>query len=313
MRTSVTFPSPRLIRLVCLLAFASPSVALAQTPDRAAEDSANAGVTDTSGTSDAPSPGDGVGNSAASATPKAATSTAPKAATIAQPVAVAPAKVDEPSYASVAGVGVERVPASGYPTYKTRGLYGGSLWLTFHGLQWPYMPMRAGEPKLMLGLSGSGWVDTGYEKVRTGKAGDSDLKYLVQQGRFVLRATPTYRIGDWFVQGQAELVANNDQTQTQAQGVPSADDVWIRAGKWNTFDIQAGRFEAWELYHLGMGLDLNTLERHGANNPYSVDNGKPPDFYGVTYAYYRPSGAGNVAAHFYLTDFLRVEALTSWQ
>ena len=42
----------------------------------------------------------------------------------------------------------------------TRGIWGGSLWLTFHGLQWPYMP------KTGVGVSGYAWVDTGYEQIR---------------------------------------------------------------------------------------------------------------------------------------------------
>jgi hypothetical protein len=167
--------------------------------------------------------------------------------------------------------------------------------------------MKLGESNTMLGLSGSVWVDTGYEKIKAGSPSDSNVKFAVQQARAVLRATPTYRSGDWFVQGQVELVGNNDQTQTQPK-VVSTDDLWVRAGKWKAFDIQAGRFEAWELYHLGMGLDLNTLERRGANIDGSADH--PPDFYGVTFAYYRPSGAGNVAAHIYFTDYLRLEALT---
>lgn len=333
MRNSMTYPGPIVIGYLCLLAFGCPSIAMAQTPAEATDDSTGDETTEARDTSSVPAAPSDSANKSDIAVPNVAKAPVPAAAPIAQPAPVVQAQ-SEPAASSSSAIGVQRVPDSGYPgapsgsthgvvdslahwdwklgetAPKVRGIYGGSLWLTFHGLQWPYMPKKAGEPALMLGLSGYGWVDTGYEKIRTGKAGDSDVKYLVQQGRFVVRATPTYRIGDWFIQGQAELVANNDQTQTQAQGVVSADDVWMRAGKWDVFDIQAGRFEAWELYHLGMGLDLNTLERHGANNPFSVDNGRVPDFYGVTYAFYRPSGAGNVAAHLYLTDYLRIEALT---
>jgi len=35
---------------------------------------------------------------------------------------------------------VERLPPSAYPEEYTRGLYGGSMWMTFHGAQWPYYP-----------------------------------------------------------------------------------------------------------------------------------------------------------------------------
>src|SRR5678815_681069 len=47
---------------------------------------------------------------------------------------------------------VERLPPSAYPEEYTRGLYGGSLWMTFHGAQWPYYA-RTG-----IGVSGYGWV-----------------------------------------------------------------------------------------------------------------------------------------------------------
>jgi hypothetical protein len=177
--------------------------------------------------------------------------------------------------------------------------------MTFHGLQWPVSPFHTDQPRTQLGFSGSGWVDTGYKKVDTGTVGAADAKRWITQGRFVLRVTPTYSKGDWFVQGQAELVANKDQTISQPN-VADTDDLWLRAGRWNKWDVQVGRFEAWELYHLGMGLDLNTVEREGANDG---QNRPPSEIYGVTYAYYRPSGVGNVAFHVYPTKFLRAEVL----
>ena len=73
------------------------------------------------------------------------------------------------------GISIEQLPAGAYPEATpdggifgksfslgppTRGIWGGSLWLTFHGLQWPYMP------KTGVGVSGYAWVDTGYEEIR---------------------------------------------------------------------------------------------------------------------------------------------------
>lgn len=125
---------------------------------------------------------------------------------------------------------------------------------------------------------------------------------MLQQGRLLLRVTPTLNTGDWFVQGQAELVANKDQSSRQPD-IADADDVWIRVGKWNAFDLQIGRFEGWEVYHFGMGLDLNTLERHGATDDvYGV-----PEIYGVTYAFYRAPGVGQVAFHAYRHEAFRIE------
>jgi len=72
--------------------------------------------------------------------------------------------------------------------------------------------------------------------------------------------------------------------------------------------VQLGRYEGWEVYHFGMGLDLYTLERNGATDTvYSV-----PQIYGVTYAFYRPAGVGQAALHLYPTDYLRFELGTQF-
>ena len=45
--------------------------------------------------------------------------------------------------------------------------------------------------------------------------------------------TPTYTNGSWFVQAQAEIVANMDQLDDQpAPQVVDTDDVWVRTGVW---------------------------------------------------------------------------------
>jgi hypothetical protein len=197
--------------------------------------------------------------------------------------------------------GIERMPAAAFwPPPYLRGLYGGSVWLStgLHGLQWPYYR------KTGIGISGDLWVDNAYEKVTRGNSTEPNQKAWIQQGRAVLRVTPTYTSGNFFAQVQAELVANKDQTLKQPD-VADTDDLWVRIGQWNKWDIMLGRYQAWEVYHLGMGLDLNTFERQGATD---VAN-PPPDIYGVTYEFYRPSGVGNVGFHLYPTNFLRFELL----
>jgi len=89
-----------------------------------------------------------------------------------------------------------------------RGLYGGSLWLepSFHGLQWPYMA------KTGVGISGSAWVDTGYETNKSESSSVANSTTYLQQARAVLRVTPTYVSGRFFIQAQAELVGNGCQT-----------------------------------------------------------------------------------------------------
>ncbi len=199
--------------------------------------------------------------------------------------------------------GLITLPKDAFFSPRVRGIPGGSLEATTHGLQWPYLKQTA------IAVSGGLWVDTGYEQIRRGDANQADIDYFLQEGRAVLRITPTFNAqNSWFVQGQAELVLNKDQTLSQPL-VADTDDLWIKLGQWgkefHSWDVQVGRFEAFELYHFGMGMDLNTLERRGA-----FESVIPvPDVYGVNYTYYRPSGPGNVAVHYFPTDFLRIEGL----
>lgn len=195
----------------------------------------------------------------------------------------------------------ERLPPTAYTEWTSRGLHGGSLWLSgnFHGMPWPYYP------KTGIGVSGYGWLDTGYQRVDAGQENSPDRAYLVSQGRGALRISPTYSSGDWYVQAQAELIANKDQAASQP-AVADVDDLWVRTGQWKKWDLQVGRFEAYEVYHFGMGLDLNTLERLGALDPMTR---QPPDVYGLTSIVYRQSGVGNVAFHLYPTENIRFELL----
>jgi len=75
----------------------------------------------------------------------------------------APATVPEVAE-PVTKIGVVRLPASAYPAFQIRGLTHGSLWLTFHGMQWPYLPNLAAGERFVIGMSGWGWVDTSYQK-----------------------------------------------------------------------------------------------------------------------------------------------------
>jgi hypothetical protein len=214
-------------------------------------------------------------------------------------------------------VGVERLSGSAYPAPRTRGIPGGSLAGTMHGLQWPYLPAVGGTQAVRLGLSGSVWSDGSYATIDAGlKEAHGDQKRLTMQSRAVLRASPTYsRNSGWFAQGQAELVALGDQATTPVMGF--TDDLYVRIGKWNVFDLTAGRFQSWEIAnHYGMGLDLNTLEREGANIRTADKHPKPA--YGLTYFWDRADlNLGSYAVHLYSPavaglppNILRVELLT---
>lgn len=228
------------------------------------------------------------------------------------PPNVEPIPATHASAAFVEHLGPESFPG------RLRGLYGGSLWLepTFHGLQWPYMSHTG------IGVSGNFWSDTGYETIKRDVSTLPNSAMYFQQGRGVLRVTPTYVSDGFFIQGQAELVGNTCQTADTGNSVCSTgtfttDDLWIRFGRWNSWDLKVGRFEGWEVYHLGMGMDQYTFERLGpgmfgaGTNPASPPL-NVPTLYAVDYLQTRPAeglAVGDVAFHLYPTDFLRLEFL----
>jgi hypothetical protein len=216
---------------------------------------------------------------------------------------------------TVSLIGLELLPGSAYPDTPTRGLKYGSLWLTFHGMQWPYQPLIEGGPGMRVGISGSIWNDLSYARVIPGKELQKNIgrqSRWVTETRGVLRVTPTYNWKEgWFAQAQGEFVLHGDMTVPTPASLGSTDDLWVRAGKWNLFDIQVGRFQGWEIAnHFGMGLDQNTLERAGA-----VVTGasvkQPPSTYGLSYFWDRQDILlGGYAAHVYPTKFLRGEFLS---
>src|SRR5262249_16939404 len=131
---------------------------------------------------------------------------------------------------------------------------------------------------------------------------ESDRSFWLQQGRFLLRATPTWSNGDYFVQAQGELLLYINQT---VGNLPiDVDDAWVKFGRWDKWDIQVGRYEGWEIYHKGMGFERDTLEDIGA---FDNRDSTVIDIYEVNYAFYRQNGPGQAAAHYYVNKYLRFE------
>ena len=202
---------------------------------------------------------------------------------------------------------------------RLRGIQGGSLWLQpdFQGLQWP-QNTRSG-----LGVSADFWVDSGKAAIRRGTRLLPNSDLLFQQGRARLRLTPAYVSGRFFAQAQVELVGNLCQAVTSIQattpiclaaGTFTTDDLFVRFGAWNAWDLKVGRFRAWEVYHFGMGMDPYTFERLGAGmfgvDSFTMPRLEVPQVYGVTYLYDRPSeglAVGNAAFHLYPTEYIRFE------
>jgi hypothetical protein len=158
-------------------------------------------------------------------------------------------------------------------------------------------------------ISGDTWIDTGYRHLETSEP-DPNLvgeARLFQEGRLNLRATPTFTYDEhWFVKAQAELLAH---AENRSGGhIADTDDAWVKIGYWDLFDIQLGRFEAWEVYHKGLGLERYTLEDQGAT-PTDEPNvqGAEVDIYEVNYAMYRQDSFGQIAAHLFPAGWARME------
>jgi hypothetical protein len=178
-----------------------------------------------------------------------------------------------------------------------RGIPGGSMETIWHGLQWPYYP------KTGLALSGWGWVDTGYEQQDRSLSTENDRAFWLQQGYLDLRISPTWSNGNFFVQAQADILAWHSSIKGDLP--VDVDDAYIKFGQWGKWDFQAGRFEAWEIYHKGMGFERNTLEDIGA---FDARDTTVVDIYEVNYAFFRQDGYGQAALHYYPFKWLRFEA-----
>jgi hypothetical protein len=149
-------------------------------------------------------------------------------------------------------------------------------------------------------FSGDLYIDTGYEKSLKALGSEKDVEFWLQQGRFMLRVTPTYSTGSFFVKASAEFLAHVDEIHGEEH--IDTDDAWLKIGMWDLWDLQLGRYEGWEVYHKGQGLERDTLEDLGAFDG--------PDIYEVNYAFYRQNGFGQAALHLYPTDYLRFEVGT---
>lgn len=276
------------------------------------------GQTDASAREPAPAPEEAPPPPPAEPEPATPPVVAPVESTPPPPAATTATGTSPERETAVSLVGVEQLPGSAYPETYIRGIKYGSLWLTFHGQQWPYMPAFNGKEGTRIGFSGSFWNDLSNARIDadeslSGARGVKDQNRWTTQTRGVVRVTPTYNHGDgWFAQGQAEIVVQGDMrpdTSLGGNAIVNTDDAWVRVGKWNLFDVQFGRFQGWEIAnHYGMALDQNTLERLGPVIPTLPR--QPTDGYGLSYFWDRQNFTlGAYAAHIYPTKYLRGELL----
>jgi len=202
---------------------------------------------------------------------------------------------------------LEILPPSAYPSTPLPGIRGGSLSFVLAGMQWPYMPSYGKDyPRLRIGFSGSSWIDANMRMVRPGRSTFPDVLDLRMQGRLTFRVSPVYNFDkDWFAASRIEFIAITEQQHEEGKYV-DVDEAWVRVGRWNRFDATIGRTQGFEVYHFGMGMDINTQEREGARA--SVGS-NVQQAYALTELWDRGINNGAVALHWYLPQWLRLELL----
>jgi hypothetical protein len=255
-------------------------------------------------------PGAAEGESPAASDPNA-TATEPAKADVTAPTAVATptpnaGPVPSDSRPKPPPLALEHLPGTAYPSHPLPGIRSGSLSLSINHLQWPYMPRYEGWPDFRIGFSGGSWVDVTQRDVKAGLLQEDDQREFRMQGRLTFRVSGVYnRDDEWFVQSNTEFVANTEQNNSSTNYV-DVDDAWIRLGRWKKFDLTVGRLQGFEVYHFGMGLDLNTYERLGAAS-FSKTPAQP---YAVDELWDRGVYNGALALHSYYPEWLRLELLT---
>ncbi len=156
-------------------------------------------------------------------------------------------------------------------------------------------------PKLAgVGLKFGGyfWADTGFMTRDNAQAGqyDQDVAYL--QGRFVLAASLHRDFGAWFGTARAEYLGLVNEF-ARSQYEPHTLDAYVKIGHQRWFDVQVGRFLAWEVYHRGQGIEFWTAEEAGALGG--------PALYWLDLTRGYRNESGQAAVHFFPWDFLKFE------
>jgi hypothetical protein len=148
-----------------------------------------------------------------------------------------------------------------------------------------------------LRLDGYFWTDTGQMKRTNAREGQFDQSSYYMQGRFVLGAEYREQLGSFTARARSELIGFvNEFTKSQFEA--HVLDAYAQVGQaW--WDVQVGRFLAWEVYHRGAGIELFTAEEAGAL-------GGPPLYWlQLTRGY--QNEAGQFAVHVYPWEWLGLE------
>lgn len=146
-------------------------------------------------------------------------------------------------------------------------------------------------------FSGNFWVDTGYMSRTNAQPGQYNQAANYMGGRFVLGADYKREFEGFFAKAKVELVGFESE-YAGSRYEPHTQDAYVMFGG-KRWDVQVGRFLAWEVYHRGQGIELYTAEEAGALGA--------PSLYWLDFTRGHKNEAGQAAVHFYPLDFLAVE------
>lgn len=149
-----------------------------------------------------------------------------------------------------------------------------------------------------LRFSGYFWADTGFMGRTNAQPGQYDQSAAYLQGRFVLGVGLSREFGDWYGAARAEFLGLVNEF-ARSQYEPHTLDAFVRLGHRRWFDVQVGRFLAWEVYHRGQGIEFWTAEEAGALGG--------PSLYWLELTRGYRNESGQAAVHFYPWQFLKFE------
>ena len=146
-------------------------------------------------------------------------------------------------------------------------------------------------------LNGYAWVDTGYLSRTYDLTAYPQQDAAYMQGRVVLGAGLKRTFGDYYGEVKVQFLGLvNEYAKSQYE--PDTLEAYLQIGHQKWWDLQIGRFLAWEVYHRGQGIELYTLEDRGVG--YAT-------LYWLDYTRGYLDQAGQVAVHFYPWSFLKFE------
>jgi hypothetical protein len=157
-------------------------------------------------------------------------------------------------------------------------------------------------PSIPIAFGGYFWVDTGLMQ-RTNRAPgtfDQDANYM--QGRFVLRSEYVHELGGLTALARLELAGLVEEFG-RGQYAPLVLDSYVQVGQ-RRWDLQLGRFLAWEVYYRGQGIELYTPEEAGASG---TNTKAAPAPYLLNFTRGHTFGPGQAAVHLYPLDALGIE------